>query len=126
MTMLAGQIKRFLGVGLLATAAHVVTATAVDALFDVAPLIANFCGFSMAVLWSYIGHTKATFAIRPRHGFHFPRFLVVSLIGLTLSSLITWWGVEKLGAPFALTMLLVAVVVPAFTFVSLKLWALKT
>ncbi|CUJ17736.1 GtrA family protein [Cognatishimia activa] len=119
------QLKGFVVVGALATSLHVVIATMVEAIFETSPLLANFIGFSSAVMASYLGHTKTTFAIQARHQFHFPRFLFVSLVGLTLSSLITLWGVEKLGFSFAATMLVVGVVVPLFTFFCLKFWALR-
>ena len=119
------QLKGFLVVGVLATSLHVVVATSVEMIFEAKPLFANFIGFSSAVMASYLGHTKTTFSIQARHRFHLPRFVLVSLIGLTLSSLITFWGVEKLGFSFAATMLVIGVVVPSFTFLSLKFWALR-
>lgn len=123
--MLFAQVLRFFGVGAVATGVHVFIAMVVDVVFSPAPLLSNFCGFSTAVFFSYIGHTRITFAVQPRHGLHFPRFLFVSLLSLTLSSLITWWGAVKLEAPFAATMLVVAIAVPLLSFLLLKLWALK-
>lgn len=119
------QIPRFLGVGGVATAAHFAVALAVNAMLDPGPLLANCCGFAIAVLISYAGHTRLTFGIYVRRAVHFPRFLLVSVSGLALSSFIAWYSVEKLGMPFALAMLAIAALVPILTFLALKLWALK-
>lgn len=118
------QIAKFVGVGGLATAFHATVALLVDALIAPPPLVSNFCGYAVAVLLSYIGHTRVTFSVDAKHGYHFPRFCVVSFMGLMLSSVVTWVATHSFGLSFLMAMLLVVAFVPAFTFVSLKLWAL--
>lgn len=119
------QINRFLSIGALATAAHLAVALALDAALEIGPLFAKLCGFATAVLMSYVGHTRVTFDIGVRRAVHFPRFVLVSGLGLTLSSTSAWLSVEKLGLSFTVAMLAVAALVPALTFLILKHWALK-
>jgi putative flippase GtrA len=123
MTLLK-QIGKFVGVGGLATALHAVVALLVDALIAPSPLMSNFCGYLAAVLFSYVGHTRITFSVDTKHGYHFPRFCVVSVVGLMMTSAVTWVATDSFGLSFPMAMLLVVALVPAFTFVSLKLWAL--
>ena len=121
--MLAGQLARFLGIGGLATLVHVVTAIAARGILGLPPLGANLTGFLVALLVSYVGHSRVTFGIVSDHAFHFPRFLAVSLASLALSSAITATG-TVLSFPFSGTMALVAFCVPPFTYVCLRFWAL--
>ena len=119
------QAERFIRIGSIATTVHILTASLINWILINEPYFSNTCGYLVATIVSYLGHTQVTFSVRPRHRFHFPRFLVVSLSGLLISSFITWWGVVHYGLPFIVTMLIVALFVPAITFYAFKLWALK-
>lgn len=119
------QVFRFAMIGLLSTFLHAGVAIAVEASAGMPPLWANFIGFSVAVLVSYLGHTHVTLRIRPDHGAHFPRFLASSLAGLVCSSFETWLVADRLGYPFWAAMLCVVLTVPPLTFMLLKLWVFR-
>ncbi len=117
------EFGRFLGVGLLATLMHVTVAFTVHAHLGTTPQIANFVGFLSSVLLSYFGHANFTFGVTINHKIHLPRFVLLALIGLSVSSLITQVVVAQLGLPFAYAMGMVALIVPMATFVGAKFWA---
>lgn len=117
-----GQISRFAGVGAVATFLHVVVALVLAEAFGFAPQAANGMGFAAAVTLSYLGHGHFTFGAELEHRFHAPRFLATSGLGLILSSGLTQVIAVWLGAPFALAMAAVAVVVPLATFLLCKFW----
>ncbi|MEE9388226.1 MAG: GtrA family protein [Paracoccaceae bacterium] len=116
------QIGRFTGVGVLATLVHVTIAFAVQSLFDLAPQNANFIGFSSAVLISYFGHAKITFQVSGGHITYIPRFIMLALLGLVVSSATTHVVVSVLGLAFATAMVMVGILVPVATFFGSKFW----
>ena len=116
------ELSRFAGVGAAATLLHVLVALLCSVGFGFQPQAANGMGFLAAVTLSYFGHGKLTFSTQLEHRFHAPRFIATSGLGLVLSSAITQVVVVWLGAPFAWAMAVVAVVVPAATFLICKYW----
>ncbi len=123
--VLVGQLLRFGGVGGLATALHVIFALVMSDLVGLAPLQANFIGFAGATLFSYLGHACFTFACPVRQVDQAVRFLMSGLVSLASSSFLVWLMTSLLRADFAITMLVVGLVVPAFTFVVLRFWVFE-
>lgn len=120
------QFVRFNLVGVISTIAHVSVALAIEALGLAPAILANLFGFFAAFLISYFGHSKFTFHARLEHKTHLPKFLTIALIGLAVSSFITLNAHYRMGYSFVLTMAIVGIVVPIFTFLSLKLWVFAT
>ncbi|MCG6882374.1 MAG: GtrA family protein [Silicimonas sp.] len=116
------QLGRFASVGALATLIHVTVALILDGIAGLAPQAANLGGFLAAVSFSYVGHLHFTFGVAPRHAQHGPRFLAVALAAYAASAAMTYAINTALGLPFAVAMLVVAGVVPATTFLALRLW----
>jgi len=117
------QIVKFLGVGVAATLTHVTVALIAEGVVELPALFANFLGFSVAVFVSYFGHTIFTFQVKKNHSVYLPKFIVVALLGLCVSSLITYVVTSRLGIRFEWAMLLVTFCVPAVTFTASKFWA---
>ncbi|WP_289040346.1 GtrA family protein [uncultured Aliiroseovarius sp.] len=116
------QLLRFIGVGGLATLTHVLVASLAYRYASVPDMWANFAGFCVAVLVSYTGHSRVTFATEPTQKGQFPRFVFVASMGLVASStivgVVSTWG----GGSFYLAMALVVVLVPIATFLALRFW----
>ncbi len=117
------QLLRFAGVGLAATLAHVTVALALRYGMALPAQLANLLGFCCAVMLSYFGHGRITFGITPVHALHFPRFLVISVSALLISSVITQVVAVHMGAPFLVAMALVVMIVPPATYLAARFWA---
>lgn len=113
----------FLVVGLVATAVHALGATAAHVGLHAGAVTATSAGYLCAVGVSYLGNARFTFSRPALHGAQFLRFLVVSLLGLAANLAITHWLADKLGWPFAATLGVIVVVIPALSFAASKLWA---
>lgn len=122
---LVHQVPLFAIVGACATLTHVLVALAARELGGVSPMQANFAGYLMAVGVSYVGNARLTFRRRALHGPQIARFIVVSLLGLALTQGLTWLLVERMGWPFWMALGVVAVAVPALSFVLSRLWAFR-
>ena len=119
---MVGQILRFGGVGVMATVVHVVVALLMHEAVGLAPVPANFAGFTGALLLSYLGHAHYTFGVGSGQGGQFLRFLFVALFGLATSTGTVWVLDTRLGVDFAVAMAVVAVLVPLVTYLALRFW----
>jgi putative flippase GtrA len=119
------QVPLFAVVGACATLTHVAVALAAREMAGLGPMQANFAGYLLAVGVSYVGNARLTFRRRALHGPQFARFIAVSLLGLALTQGLTWLLVERLGWPFAGGLAVVAVAVPALSFVLARAWAFR-
>lgn len=85
------QVPRFVFIGVLATLLHVGVVIALVEALAVNLYLANVFAWTAALLFSYLGHYHWTFerqsegAGAANHDFHLPRFVLVSLTGLTLN-----------------------------------------
>ncbi len=120
------QVFRFALVGATATLTHITIALVLHGGMELSPLWANFFAFCTAVLISYFGHHGWTFAVEGRHGFRFPRFVLVALAGLALNQAIVYAMVEVIGWPYGLALAVVVLVVPGLSFLLVRYWAFST
>ena len=119
------QVPLFAIVGVAATLTHVIGALAARELAGLTPMGANFVGYLCAVGVSYLGNARFTFRRAVLHGPQFMRFVVVSLAGLALTQGLTWLLVEQMGWSFSAGLAVVAVAVPALSFVLQRAWAFR-
>jgi putative flippase GtrA len=88
------------------------------------PLEANFAGYALAVMVSFIGNARLTFneglGVGP-----FMRFLIVSLGGLALSQGLVYLLAQRLGLPFGIALLAITMAVPAYTFAMARVWVFR-
>ncbi|AZL59488.1 GtrA family protein [Tabrizicola piscis] len=116
------QVIKFGGVGILATLVHVFTALAARSLLHVEVQQANLIGFALAFVVSYTGHARVTFNAPMRSGQQIYRFALVALTGFAASSATVWAVTGPMGLSFPVAMAAVAVIVPAISFVAMRMW----
>ncbi len=73
-------ISRFSVTGLVATLVHTLVSLGLLSLTPVGTQMANFCGFLVALGFSYFGHYHFSFKSSKTHGTAFPRFLTSTAI----------------------------------------------
>jgi putative flippase GtrA len=122
MTNVTYQAARFGAVGLLATVVHVAVAIALVELAKVPVFWANMGAFCTAVLVSYLGNHRWTFACEGAHARYFPRFISIAALGLAIGQVIVWAIAEQGGGDYRLAVLTVALVVPVFSFLASRLF----
>lgn len=117
------QVMRFGIIGITATLTHVVIVLLLVEGRVLGPLSANIIAFSTALFVTYLGNHKWTFGLSGAHGRHFPRFIVIALLGLALNQSIVYLIVEALRWDYRIALALVVTVVPAITFLLNRGWA---
>jgi putative flippase GtrA len=97
-----------------------------------APLLANLAAFCTAVGVSFLGHYHWTFAHKgafhrevPGVGKAMRRFLIVSLIGLALNSLVVYVITDLLALSYWYAVVLMVTAVPGIVFLLSRFWAFR-
>lgn len=116
----ATKTVRFAIVGVLVTAIHIVIATTLVSTQSANVAIANCVAFIAATAVSYGINTIWSFSsiVRRRT---FSRFATVSAIGLFVATAIPWI-IQEIGQNYVVGSLVVATIVPPFTFALHNLW----
>ena len=125
-----GRVVRFVLVGGVATLVHVSFALLALHAAGAAPHLANLCGFIVAVVFSYVMHSRVTF----RHGGSgkgkgtggsvLPRFALVASLGFVVSSGAVS-GFLALGLAESLAVPLAALVVPVASYLANRFWVFR-
>lgn len=122
---LAGQLLRFGMVGGFVTALGVVAYYVPATYFGVAPLLANLLGYTVAVTFGYIMHSRISFkghGSRDNPMQRTGRFFIVSLVSLGLNSLFVGVLTGPLGGPTWWPVIPMLCVTPLVTFSLNRQW----
>jgi len=117
------QVARFVFVGGIATAVHVVVAIFAIQKLKTSSLSANFLGYSVSVSVSYFLNSVWTFRVVSPRGGQFPKYVLISIVGLLINQAITYLVTEIFHYSYYLAILLVISVVPIITYTLSKHWA---
>lgn len=126
MKTLLRQLGWFVAVGCAAAATHWLSAVVGIAAFDLMPYLANFIGWSIALLVSFSGHYLLTFRYQSKSpGPAIRRFFVVSLGGFAINELAFIYLLHSTGIPYYWLLAIILVAVAALTFVLSRYWAFQ-
>jgi putative flippase GtrA len=115
------QLSRFAVIGLASTMLYAALAFGFSHM-GIAATEASVLAFLLAAIFSYAGHKYVTFVSGGRHAFELPRFLVLSVAGLAVVSILPAFLTGMLGLPAAVPFLLACVVIPIVNYVVLGRW----
>lgn len=115
---IAHQAKRFVLVGLGATAAHFIVLSAAVHIFHVASLtVATIMGTCVGIVVSYLGHHRYTYAAVGGHIPRFSLFLIVYGVVMSLHAGLMYVMGDTLGWTYAVPFVLATVISAFVTFV---------
>jgi putative flippase GtrA len=120
------QLGWFVVIGCAAAATHWLAAVLCIALLDMRPSLANFLGWSIAVVVSFLGHYFLTF--RHQQKSLLPairRFLLISASGFAVNELAFVYLLRVTDIPYYLLLAIILVAIAAFTFVFSRYWAFR-
>lgn len=117
------KASRFGVTGVAATLLHVITALVCLRGYGAHPVFANGLAFLVANTGSYFLNTQWSFG-QAATSQNFVRFAVISVLGFSLSLLISG-GAHALGLPDFVGLALVVIVLPPATFLAHLLWTYK-
>jgi putative flippase GtrA len=118
----ARQLRRFVVVGVAATATHVAVALLCIELLGLGVQPGTFVAFTCALILSYLLNRAWTYQAGGRHRRQLPRFVLVSLAGYGLNAAIMALATELLGRHYLVGVAVVVMVLPMLTFLSHRYW----
>jgi putative flippase GtrA len=112
-------------VGVLGTLVHIGVLAIMVEVFQVNAIIGSIIGFIGALLSSYLLNYHWTFESTHDHLSSFTRYLLVSLVGLGLNTLLMYLTVTVLKWWYIYGQLTVILVVPATNYVLNRFWTFR-
>jgi putative flippase GtrA len=112
-------------VGVLGTAVHIGVLAIMVEIFHANPVIGSVIGFLGALLSSYLLNYYWTFESADDHLSSFFRYLLVSLIGLGLNTLLMYVTATVLGWWYIYGQLTVILVVPVTNYALNRFWTFR-
>jgi len=120
------EIGWFVAVGCTAAATHWLGTVACIFVLDIQPFIANFIGWSIAVVVSFSGHYFLTF--RHQEKTFLPavrRFLVISASGFAINELAFIFLLRSTSIPYYWLLAFILVAIAVLTFLFSSVWAFR-
>jgi putative flippase GtrA len=118
------QLGWFFIVGCAAAGTHWLCAVTSVGMFDIHPPLANFIGWSIAVMVSFLGHYFFTF--RHQEKSFVPairRFLIISICGFVMNELMFLYFLKHTIIPYYWLLAMVLIVIAVLTFMFSRYWA---
>lgn len=119
------KLYRYALVGIIGTISHISVLVLLVEDFYVDPVISSCVGFLVALMFSHILNHYWTFQSKLSFFFTFPRYVMVSLIGLTLNTTIMHITVKMLNWWYVSGQILVILIVPITNFILNQYWSFK-
>lgn len=116
---------KFAVVGVLNTAVHVIATVLLVEAMQVHPVPASVVGFVLAVTVSFFLNTYWTFRRSDNLQRRFLRFVLVSVSGMALNTMIMYGAVDVYQRHYLLGLAMVLLVVPAYNFALNYLWSFR-
>lgn len=118
------QIFKFVIVGGIATIIDWVVYYVLYNYAHLDPLIANILSFSVSVIYNYIASVKWVFDVKKDKNKvrMLVEFLIFSIIGLVITEILLWLGINKLGVNAMLVKIIATAIVMVFNFITRKLF----
>ena len=118
------QIFKFVIVGGIATIIDWVIYYVLYNYAHLNPLIANILSFSVSVIYNYIASVKWVFDVKKDKNKirMLVEFLIFSIIGLIITEILLWLGINKLGMNAMLVKIIATAIVMVFNFITRKLF----
>jgi len=118
------SVSRFALVGLTATGIYAVLAMLLGSWMrdDAGQAAASLVAYGAAAVFSYCAHRIFTFASSGAYRFEIPRFVVLTLSGVTISFIVPLVLAQWLLLPMIIPVAVVCVVIPLLNYIALDRW----
>ena len=117
------KLIKYSAVGVLGTLTHIIILVTFVELFNQDPVLSSTCGFIIVVVISYYLNHFWTFQSDRCHLYSFPRYVIVSLLGLSLNTGIMYLTVNILNWWYLSGQMIVIIIVPISNFILNYFWS---
>jgi putative flippase GtrA len=116
------RLARFSAVGALVTVIHIGVAMIAVTAAGANPTVGSMMGYVVALLVSYIGHFRFTFAVPGRYRDYLLKFAVNSLASFVLSTSVVGFATAILKIDYRPVLISLAIVVPVCNYLVNRFW----
>ena len=116
------KLMRFAFVGGVSTISYFVMVLAAIEWLAWEPVMASVLSYCAAMFVSYFGQSLVTFRISPRATNRASRFIIVSLVGISVSWSAMAILTDKFDIHYLASALVVCVAVPVLSFIAMNFW----
>ena len=114
------QIIKFIIVGGIATIIDFIVFFLLHELLKVTTILSNILSFSVSVIYNYIASTKWVFNVKKELKNQFVIFLILSIVGLLINTIIVYITIDILNWNSLLCKILATTIVMIFNFITRK------
>ncbi|WHY76790.1 GtrA family protein [Neobacillus sp. WH10] len=113
-------------VGIIGTIVHFFTLVILVELFGVNPILSSIIGFILTVILSFVLNRKYTFKANSKNQkYLLIKYVIVSINGLMLNSLIMYFTVDILSIHYSFGQMIVVICIPIINFLLNNFWTFK-
>jgi putative flippase GtrA len=116
-----GRLIRYGITGGLTACLYFGTVVAAVEIFNMGPLPASILGQIVTIVAAYYGHALFSFQVKPDR-FYFARFVFITLTAILLNIAVVWGMSVLLAVPYGFAILLVAILVPLYSYLCNRFW----
>ena len=116
-----GRLIRYGITGGLTACLYFGTVATAITVFGVAPVAASVLGQVVTIVAAYYGHAVFSFQVKPDRSY-FARFVFITVTGIVLNIAIVWLLSMWLSVPYAVSIALVAMLVPLYSYLCNRFW----
>lgn len=119
------QFIRFSFVGIAATFTYFIVANILEFLIDVSTPISSVLAYLLGMSVSYLGQTFFTFQSNINNPAQLLRFIIISLLGLSVSYGFVMLFSEMMHLHALLVFAIISVIIPIVNYILLKFWVFQ-
>lgn len=116
------QIFTFIFVGGLAFIIDYLVLILCKELININIYISTALAFTVSVIFNYILSVKIVFDVKQNNNKNFIKFILYSILGLVITELIMWFGVNILKITYLIVKIVATLIVMVFNFITRKLF----
>jgi putative flippase GtrA len=110
-------------VGVIGTIVHFLTLIILVEVFKVGPILSSVIGFILTVILSFFLNSTYTFKGENRkRKYVFVKYVIVSLVGLSVNSLIMFFTITFLSLHYSIGQCIVIISIPVLNFLLNNFW----
>jgi putative flippase GtrA len=117
-----GRIVRFRMVGIAATFVYIAAAMVADEWLRLTRVLSAIIGQAASTAISNFGHLHYSFKVKSEHRVFLWRFVLISIVVLSLNVGVSWLVTNALGASHRLAIFVVAVLIPTTNYLCNRFW----
>lgn len=118
------ELTSFASIGILATLLYAFLAWLAIDLWQLQPAVGSVLAYICSATFSYLGHRYLTFRSKSKPAAEIRRFIFLTFVGITASTLLMQIGSE-INVPSLALIVAITICIPVINYAALKFWVFR-